>query len=955
MGCGASSPSPAAQGPPPQRVSKPAQSMDHKKEDSDPHPKIVAFSPAPSDSEDSDKPVSRPKPVKSSASSKSLGSMTSSGCSRFESRKKLSADDSEMGRMSSAKMEMMRSQSSSMAGSGKRLLDGSSGGEFVLRRAKSETFNRSFRFIDKYVTAHAGHGRKHHQAVSAEMESEMRKRINEHAKGSPISHEEAEFLMARLQNHFLFKFLSEASLKMLCERMEKRSVQTGEFLVKQGDEASEMYVVMEGGFDVYVKKEGADAPLKVAHCGGGACLGEMALMYDTKRTASLVANEHSGGECVVFALPRPIYQLTLMGKAETPSRMRSSLGSEQSSEFKAIDRAAWLLEALPESQVGELLTRMRRSSVYGLFRQRQIGAVLVIVETGSVQLVANASPATQKRRTMRGELCAEGNLEPGDVLVVCSPGMEGILAAMYESYESKLVNRDSMAKLRLLGGSNHNFTLTDNAVASELLYVPLSEFFPLLSFPDGLLANRACVRGLVRASHWFDKFPTNELEALAFGFKAVRLSAGTALVELDAEVVCMFLIVQGKFKITKELRERELVVCHAEAGDVVGEYACATGEPAEVNAIAMEEAIVLQLDREVLKSSPFGMAKASAGIANRPLSKPRLGDEKMTLEDLRCIAVIGVGAFARVALVRGRKDKTFVLKKMERSFLQAKQVYKQVLNERSVMGCLDHPNICKLYATYKTKLSIMMMLEPCMGGELYSYMRNKDILEPNACRFYAACVISALEYMHARHIIYRDLKPENIVLTAEGYAKLVDFGFAKRISKRAYTLCGTPEYLAPEQIQVSGHDYAADWWAVGVLIYEMAMGAVPFCFVNGKPEYDMNPRDLYANILDENFSFYLPASLDESIIRLVLDLLTPDPLSRLGRLTGGAQDVKDAAFFTNVQFDWDALFRRQILPPYSPPISSNEDLQNFEGVSSDDDFLREPRYDFPSTEWDYDF
>jgi len=234
-------------------------------------------------------------------------------------------------------------------------------------------------------------------------------------------------------------------------------------------------------------------------------------------------------------------------------------------------------------------------------------------------------------------------------------------------------------------------------------------------------------------------------------------------------------------------------------------------------------------------------------------------------------------------------------------------------------------------------------------------MRNVDVLDPEGCRFYGACVISALEYMHARHIIYRDLKPENIVLSSTGYAKVVDFGFAKRISARTFTLCGTPEYLAPEQIQMHGHDQAADWWACGVLIYEMAMGAVPFCFVGGQPDFEMNPTQMYGNILNQDYAFHLPTSLDPLIADLVLKLLTADPMHRFGRLTGGAQDVKLHEFFTQSNFDWEGLHRGELPPAYTPSVHGDEDLSNFEDTEFDHSFLREPAYDFPFTEWDYDF
>jgi len=109
-----------------------------------------------------------------------------------------------------------------------------------------------------------------------------------------------------------------------------------------------------------------------------------------------------------------------------------------------------------------------------------------------------------------------------------------------------------------------------------------------------------------------------------------------------------------------------------------------------------------------------------------------------------------------------------------------------------------------------------MIFEFINGGELFSHLRRAGRFTNAAAKFFAAQIVSALDYLHQRKIVYRDLKPENLLLDASGHLKLADFGFAKKIEDRTWTLCGTPEYLAPEIIKSMGHDTAVDWWALGM-------------------------------------------------------------------------------------------------------------------------------------------
>jgi len=177
---------------------------------------------------------------------------------------------------------------------------------------------------------------------------------------------------------------------------------------------------------------------------------------------------------------------------------------------------------------------------------------------------------------------------------------------------------------------------------------------------------------------------------------------------------------------------------------------------------------------------------------------------------------------------------------------------------------LDHPFILKLHHTYKDSIYVYFLLELALGGELFTFLRRREKFDEPSARFYIASVVLAFEHMHTRSIAYRDLKPENLILDSQGYLKVVDFGLAKVVLDRTWTLCGTPDYLAPEIILNRGHDKAVDYWALGVLIYELIAGVVPF--------FAEDPMQVYSLVLTGNIKF--PVHFGYVIFDILISKLT---------------------------------------------------------------------------------
>lgn len=246
---------------------------------------------------------------------------------------------------------------------------------------------------------------------------------------------------------------------------------------------------------------------------------------------------------------------------------------------------------------------------------------------------------------------------------------------------------------------------------------------------------------------------------------------------------------------------------------------------------------------------------------------------KYSLADFRILRTLGTGSFGRVHLVRsahnGRYYAIKVLKKQQ--VVKMKQV-EHTNDERRMLKLVEHPFLIRMWGTFQDSRNLFMVMDYIEGGELFSLLRKSQRFPNPVAKFYAAEVTLAVEYLHSHDIIYRDLKPENILLDRNGHIKITDFGFAKEVSTVTWTLCGTPDYIAPEVITTKPYNKSVDWWSLGVLIFEMLAGYTPF--------YDSTPMKTYEKILSGKIHF--PSFMGPDVIDLLSKLITADLTRRLG-------------------------------------------------------------------------
>ncbi|KAJ9121515.1 hypothetical protein QFC22_002133 [Naganishia vaughanmartiniae] len=312
----------------------------------------------------------------------------------------------------------------------------------------------------------------------------------------------------------------------------------------------------------------------------------------------------------------------------------------------------------------------------------------------------------------------------------------------------------------------------------------------------------------------------------------------------------------------------------------------------------------------------LGYITTSSGVRVPVVPSVRKTAGRYSLNDFQIERTLGTGSFGRVHLVRSRHNGRFYAVKVlnKEKVVRMKQV-EHSNSERDMLVRVRHPFLVNLWGTFHDVNNLYMTMDFVAGGELFSLLRKSQRFPNSVAKFYAAEVALALDYLHSLDIIYRDLKPENLLLGADGHVKVTDFGFAKFVPDITWTLCGTPDYLAPEVVQSKGYNKSVDWYALGVLIFEMLAGYPPFFTEDG------NPMKLYEKIIAGKVRY--PTYFDATAKELLKNLLVGDLSKRFGNLRSGAADIFNHPWFEEV--DWEKLYRREIPAPYVPRIEGDGD------------------------------
>ncbi|KAI8871675.1 kinase-like protein, partial [Ramicandelaber brevisporus] len=297
---------------------------------------------------------------------------------------------------------------------------------------------------------------------------------------------------------------------------------------------------------------------------------------------------------------------------------------------------------------------------------------------------------------------------------------------------------------------------------------------------------------------------------------------------------------------------------------------------------------------------------------------------QVTLDDFRFHAVVGRGNFGKVMLAEERRSRQlYAIKVLKKDVIINQDEVESLRSERRVFEIANqtrHPFLVSLHSCFHNDTRVFFVMEYIQGGDLMMQIQVRHFTERQA-KFYACEILLGLEYLHKQGIIYRDLKLDNILLTLDGHIKIADYGLCKSGMTHGTvtnTFCGTPEFMAPEIVMEQPYDKSVDWWAFGVLIYEMILGRPPF---SGSDE-----NETFDAILEEEVLY--PVSMSRDSVSICQMLMEREPQRRLGAGPADAEEIKAHAFFRGTV--WDDVLNKRVAVPFRPRIKDAMDISNFD-------------------------
>ncbi|XP_029866599.1 cGMP-dependent protein kinase 2 isoform X2 [Aquila chrysaetos chrysaetos] len=428
-------------------------------------------------------------------------------------------------------------------------------------------------------------------------------------------------------------------------------------------------------------------------------------------------------------------------------------------------------------------------------------------------------------------------------------------------------------------------------------------------------------RNFLRSVSLLKNLPEDKLTKITDCLEVEYYDKGDYVIREGEEGNTFFIIAKGKVIVTQSSADhlQPQLIKNLHKGDYFGEKALIRDDVRSANVIADEYNVeCLVIDRETfnqivgtyeeLQTYLEGYVAKLARADEKRHAKGRSFCGQLTKEvslemielkekvaqlppspfqNLEVVTTLGVGGFGRVELVKVKNENmAFAMKCIKKKHIVDTKQQEHIYSEKKILEQICSPFIVKLYRTFKDNKYVYMLLEACLGGELWSLLRDRGSFDEATTKFCVGCVTEAFDYLHHIGIIYRDLKPENLILDAEGYIKLVDFGFAKKIGsgQKTWTFCGTPEYVAPEVILSKGHDFSVDFWSLGILVYELLTGSPPFSGADQMMTYNLILKGI------EKLDF--PKIITRRPEDLIRRLCRQNPTERLGNLRNGINDIK---------------------------------------------------------------
>ncbi|XP_028827450.1 cGMP-dependent protein kinase 1-like isoform X2 [Denticeps clupeoides] len=480
-------------------------------------------------------------------------------------------------------------------------------------------------------------------------------------------------------------------------------------------------------------------------------------------------------------------------------------------------------------------------------------------------------------------------------------------------------------------------TATVTALTDIKLWAIDRQGFQTIMMRTGLIRHSQYMEFL-RSVPSFQSLTEDVLSKVADVLEATHYRDGDYIIRQGATGDTFFIISEGQVKVTQQTsaNEEPVFLYTLSKGDWFGEQALKGEDVRTASVTAVGDVTCLVVDRESFKQLIGGLENVSSRVNDSDEVKGKIEAEAaffsmVSLCDFHVICTLGTGGFSRVELVQLRNDhsRSFAMKVLKKRHIVDTSQQGHILSEKRIMMEAHSPFIVRLYRTFRDAKYLYMLLEACLGGELWTLLRDRGSFDDGTTRFYTSCVVEALAFLHCRGIIYRDLKPENIILDHRGYAKLVDFGFAKKVGlgKKTWTFCGTPEYVAPEIILNKGHDVSADCWSLGILIFELLSGSPPFT--------GSDPMKTYNIILRGIDMVEFPKKINKSAANLIKKLCRDNPSERLGNQKNGVMDIQKHKWFEG--FNWDGIQKGTLTAPFVPSVDGPLDTRNFECFPDDNE------------------